>query len=107
MQSSPKVKLGKVIICSNLVSSTLFDSKISFLSIFYIALTTLIWAYLPWFYHIRSISKNWGIQKYHHECSLGVNLVIDNILYVASDTLHLKDLGDTKVSSTNAAWVLI
>ena len=36
------------------------------------------------------ISKNWGIHlKCRHECSLGVNLVIDNFLYVACDTLPL------------------
>ena len=35
------------------------------------------------------LSKNWGIQKCRHECSLGVNLVIDNLWYVASDTLPL------------------
>ena len=33
--------------------------------------------------HGDCISKNWRIQKCRHECSLGVNLVIDN---VASDT---------------------
>ena len=46
---------------------------------------------------------------------MGVNLVIDNFLYVASGTLpqvimeilHFKDLGDTKVLSTNAVWVFI
>ena len=36
---------------------------------------------------IYCISKNLRIQKCHHECSLSVNLVIDNSLYVASDNL--------------------
>ena len=48
------------------------------------------------------------------ECSLCVNLVIDNFIYVVSDTsplykieiLHIEDLG-IQVSSANAAWVLI
>ena len=34
---------------------------------------------------IYCMSKNWGIQKCHHECNVGVNLVIDNLLYVAAD----------------------
>ena len=33
--------------------------------------------------------KELGMQKCRHKCSLGVNLVIDNFLYVASDTLPL------------------
>ena len=32
---------------------------------------------------------HWGIQKCHHECSLGVNLVIDHFVYVVSDTSPL------------------
>ena len=36
---------------------------------------------------IYCISKNLWIQKCHHECSLSVNLVIDNSLYVAADNL--------------------
>ena len=35
------------------------------------------------------ISKIWGIQVSSCECSLGVNLVIDNFLYVVSDTSPL------------------
>ena len=29
--------------------------------------------------------KELGIQKCHHKCSLGVNIVIDNFCYVVSD----------------------
>ena len=69
---------------------------------------TLIWAYLPLialilpyvpysinvyssieYILICKISKNWGIQKCHHEHSLGVNLVTDNFVYVVSDTSPL------------------
>ena len=69
------------------------------------------------------ISKNWGIQKCHHEWRLGVNLVIDNIVYVASDTasvynlnaigsllmeiLHFEDLGDTECRLAANAVVLV
>ena len=67
-----------------------------------------------WRYYI---SKNWGIQKCRHECSLGINLIIDNFFVcifwyftpvlnfktigqLLMEILHLKYLGDTKVSST-------
>ena len=33
--------------------------------------------------------KELGIQKCSHECSVGVNLVTDNFVYVVSDTLPL------------------
>ena len=33
--------------------------------------------------------KDLGLQKCSHECSFGVNLVIDNVLYVTSDTSPL------------------
>ena len=108
----------------------------------YLGLITLIWAYLPWFYHMchihpiyvffywdctqileqsdhylwrYCISKIWGDTSVVSECSLGVNLVIDNYFDVASDTLplytilkqsdhylrilHFEDLGDTSVVS--------
>ena len=38
------------------------------------------------------ISKNWGIQKRRHERSICVNLVIDNLFYVVSDTTPLYKL---------------
>ena len=58
-----------------------------------------------------------GYRKCQHECSLGVNLVIDNVLYVAIATLplyqileqsnnylymeilHFKDLGNSVVNA--------
>ena len=57
--------------------------------------------------------KKWGMQKCRHECSVGVNLVIDNVFMYCKSIgqfvmaiLYFKDLGDTKVSSTNTVWVL-
>ena len=69
------------------------------------------------------ISNNWGIQRCHHECSLGVNLVIDNFCYVVSDISPLYTIckqsdhylwkycilkiRGIQMLSTNAVWVLI
>ena len=170
MKSWPKLKLGKVIIWSNLVLSTLIWPKITFWSIFsltylylplftyirlYLGLITLIWTYLPlipWFYHMchihpiyaflywdctsmqnfRAIGplfmeilhfKDWGVISVVSECSLGVNLVIDNFFDVASDTSPLYKfwkqsdhylwrycilkIWGIQVSSANAVCVLI
>ena len=62
-----------------------------------------------------------GYKKCHHECSLGVDLVINTFWYVRSDTLslnqtleqlamyilHFKEFGDTESVVSNAVWVFI
>ena len=69
------------------------------------------------------ISKIWGDTSVISECSLGVNLVIDNFLYVVSDTSPLYKIWKQsdhylwrycilkiwgiQVSSANAVWVII
>ena len=67
--------------------------------------------------------KDLGDTSVINECSLGVNLVIENLFDVASDTLPLYKMGKLsdhylwrycilkiwgiQVSSANAVWVLI
>ena len=86
------MKLGQVIICSNLVYLPLFGLKIPFLSIFsltylylqlftyiwlYLGLITIIWAYFP----------------------LIINCPDFTIWQLFMEILHFKELGDTKVWS--------
>ena len=166
MKSWPKVKLGQVIICSNL---PLFGPKIPFLSIFiltylYLPLFTYIWLNYPYlgifapncpdfticaiftlyfvhalFYwdctsvqNFRAIGplfmeilhfKDLGDTSVISKCSLCVNLVIDNLFYVVSDTSPLYKIWKQsdhylwrycilkiwgiQVSLANAIWVLI
>ena len=127
MKSWPKVKLGHVIICSNLVLSNLIWPQNTIFVLTYIYLYLAVfrhnYPYLSIFalncpdfticaiftlymyssietaplcnileqsdhYSCRyCISKTLGIQKCCHECSLGVNLVIDT--FFVSDTSHL------------------
>ena len=74
MKSWPKVKLGKVIICSNLVLSTLIWPQILYpylaLVTYSLALITIIWAYLPlidliWPYVLYSPSIDISILRLH------------------------------------------
>ena len=103
MKSLPNVKLGQVIIGSNLVLSTLIWPKIKFVSIFsltylylplftyiwmymYLGLITLIWAYLPL---IARILPYMPYSPYTCICIL------------------LLKMGGIQVLSANTVWVLI
>ena len=72
MKSWPKVKLGQVQVGSNIALLAY-----NYLYFAYLPLIALILPYMPYS----------PIQKCRHECSLGVNLVIDIFFNVASDTL--------------------
>ena len=97
----------------------LFDPKIKLLSIFsltylhlplftyiwplFITIITLIWSYLPLIvlilpYAFQGIG---GYRKGLHECSLGIYLDINNVLYVPSDALPLYQIFK---QSDNYSW---
>ena len=110
MKSWPKVKLGKVIICSNFVLSPLFGPKIQFLSLFslpyiylplftyiwlYLGLMTLIWSYLSFIALILPY-----VPYSPYICMLLLRLHLQNFRAIGPlfmDILHIKDLGDTSI----------
>ena len=112
MKSWPKLKLGKVIICSYL---PLFGPKIQFLSIFsliylYLPLFTYIWLYLGlitliWAY-LQLIALILPYVPYSPYRYIGIFLLrlhlcanIRAIGPLFMDILHFKDLRDTSVIS--------
>ena len=94
------MKLGKVIVCSNVVYLPLFDPNIPFLSIFRIAymhlpLLTYIWPYLD------LITLIWSYL-------LLIALILPYVPYSPNICiLHFKEFGDAESVDKNAVWVFI